>query len=87
MRWAHYNRPASIWEAEGLTETWALLLYILKRRMIMSDYVDCVYNYWEGLKGRETCMAGYLWCREEACDMYTQNPVKKNNTLKHEEDT
>lgn len=38
-------------------------------------YVDCIYNYWTGLQGRETCEYGWIQCLEKACPNYT--PAKK----------
>lgn len=35
-----------------------------------ADYIDCVYNWWFGFAGKETCEAGYLVCKEEECPMY-----------------
>lgn len=34
------------------------------------EVFDCVYNWWTGFTGKETCEAGYLVCKEEDCPMY-----------------
>ena len=34
------------------------------------DYIDCIYNWWSGFAGKETCDAGYLICKGERCPMY-----------------
>ena len=38
---------------------------------------DCVYNWWTGFPGKETCEAGYLNCTEENCPCYHK---RKDNT-------
>ena len=40
------------------------------------EVFDCVYNWWTGFAGKETCEAGYLDCKEEDCPMYQK--VKKD---------
>lgn len=35
-----------------------------------SEAFDCVFNWWSGFAGKETCEAGYLTCKEEDCPMY-----------------
>lgn len=38
---------------------------------------DCIYNWWTGFPGKETCEAGYLNCMEENCPCYCK---RKDNT-------
>lgn len=40
------------------------------------EVFDCVFNYWSGFPGKETCEAGYLDCKEEECPMYLKEERK-----------
>lgn len=41
------------------------------------EYIDCIYNWWSGFRGKETCEAGYLVCKEKNCENYC--PIRDDN--------
>ena len=42
-----------------------------------SEVFDCVYNWWDGFVGKETCEAGYLICEEKNCPMYHKADMRQ----------
>lgn len=46
--------------------------------MFDEDTFDCLFNWWSGFAGKETCEAGYLICKGEECSMYTK--LKEDKT-------
>ena len=44
------------------------------------EVFDCVFNWWTGFAGKETCEAGYLDCKEEECPMYQKAKAGEGET-------